>query len=92
MTAFVRPGNLADRLIESQDSTGGLPTLPEQMKNSIKVRTQHLGHKKSIKAIATTSARRTFFGCEEFGGKISVEDYFKRSKTLPHTYSMIFIT
>jgi eukaryotic translation initiation factor 2C len=92
MTAFVKPGNLAQRLFQWQDSTGALPTLSEEMTNSIKVRTRHLGHKKRIKAIGATSARRTRFDCEEFGGKILVEDYFKRSKPLSHTYSMIFIT
>lgn len=88
MTAFVKTGNLAERLFQSQDSTGALPTLSEEMKNSIKVRTRHLGHKKRIKAIGTTSARRTRFDCKEFGGKISVEDYFARSKPLPHLSSL----
>ncbi|KAJ7911613.1 Piwi domain-containing protein, partial [Mycena leptocephala] len=70
MTAFVEPGNLADALLAfSRNSRGAMPTLPKAFAKSIKVTTRHLGFKmrKPIKAIASTSARNTFFNCEEFG-------------------------
>lgn len=79
MTAFIQPGNLADRLFEFQHSSGAMPTLPKQMVKSIKVKTKHLGHRKPLKAIGTTSARNTYFDCEQFGGRISVEQYFVKA-------------
>ncbi|KAJ7471966.1 argonaute-like protein [Mycena latifolia] len=82
MTAFIAPGNLADALLAfGRGSRGAMPTLPKAIAKSVKVTTKHLGYKmrKPIKAIASTSARNTFFDCAEFGGgKISVENYFSR--------------
>jgi len=57
-----------------------MPTLPLSLVKSIKVRTLHLGHKKKLNAVLTTSARNTFFDCAELGGKVSVEQYFAKSK------------
>ncbi|KAF8970422.1 argonaute-like protein [Flammula alnicola] len=73
MTAFIVPGNLADRLMEfNRNSRDAMPTLPRTRKKLI--------------AIGTTSARNTYFNCEEFGGKISVERYFfkKYKRKLNH--------
>jgi len=82
MTAFIEPGNLADRLKSfNQSSRGAMPTLPKAMIKSISVRAKHLGYKKKLFAIGTTSARNTYFDCEEFNGKISVEQYFLKSKS-----------
>ncbi|KAJ7117885.1 argonaute-like protein [Mycena crocata] len=81
MTAFIHPGNLAEALDAfSRNSKGAMPTLPKAFAKSTKVTTQHLGYKmrKPIKAIASTSARNTYFNCEEFGGRISVEKYFDK--------------
>ena len=80
MTAFIEPGNLAERLMSfGRSSRGAMPTLPKAMMKSISVRVQHLGYKRKLQAIGTTSARNTYFDCEEFGGKVSVEQYFLRS-------------
>ena len=80
MTAFIEPGNLADRLrMFAQSSRGAMPTIPKAMMKSITVRVKHLGYKKKLHAVGTTSARNTYFDCEEFGGKISVEQYFLKS-------------
>ena len=79
MTAFFVPGNLAEAMKEfNRQSRGGMPSA---FKKSIKVTTRHLGYKrkKPIRAIMSKSARDTMFDCDEFGGKISVEQYFKRS-------------
>ncbi|KAJ6524443.1 argonaute-like protein [Mycena vulgaris] len=89
MTAFIEPGNLADALLAfGRNSKGAMPTLPKAFAKSIKVTTRHLGFKmrKPIKAIASTSARNTYFDCAEFGGRISVEKYFaqKYKITLQH--------
>ncbi|KAJ7086385.1 argonaute-like protein [Mycena belliarum] len=79
MTAFIEPGSLSNALLAfNRNSRGAMPTLPKAFAKSVKVTTKHLGFKmrKPIKSIATTSARNTFFDCAEFGGKISVENYF----------------
>jgi hypothetical protein len=82
MTAFVEPGNLADALLEfAGNSRGAMPSLPSSMKK-IKIRTLHLGHKKAIFKVGTTSARITKFSCEELGGMVSVEQYFLKSASL----------
>ena len=81
MTAFIVPGNLAQRLFEfAGNSRGAMPTLPKAMVKSIKVKTLHLGYKKKLNAIGTLSARKTTFDCEEFGGRVTVEVYFQKSK------------
>ncbi|KAG2110170.1 Piwi domain-containing protein [Suillus cothurnatus] len=78
MTAFYKPGNLADAIMAFQRSSDG--AMLQRFSQKLKVTTRHLGYKqkKPIKKIMSTSARRTFFHCEEYNGKISVEDYFKR--------------
>jgi hypothetical protein len=82
MTAFIVPGNLADRLLEFADnSKGGMPTLPTEMAKSIRVKTLYLRHRKKLKAVGTTSARTTSFDCDELGGKVTVEVYFQKSKS-----------
>jgi len=81
MTAFIMPGNLAQRLLEFRhNSRGGMPTLPRMMVRFIKIKALHLGRKKKIYAIGNLSARETTFDSQECGGRITVEDYFKRSK------------
>ena len=91
MTAFIVPGNLAQRLLEfANNSRGGMPTLPKAMVKSIKVKTLHLGHKRKLNAIGTTSARRTSFDCEELGGRVTVEVYFQKSKSGKNNNSGLF--
>ncbi|KAF5345034.1 hypothetical protein D9758_010462 [Tetrapyrgos nigripes] len=81
MTAFVRPGNLASALKEaSERSHGALPTLPPALVKSMHIATRYMGHKRRhrLKAIGTRTARNQQFQCDEYGGMISVETYFKR--------------
>lgn len=77
MTAFVEPCNLADALRDFHRHSGAMPTLPNSMKK-IKIRTQHLGYKKAIYRVGTTSARNTKFQCDELGGIVTVEQYFSK--------------
>ena len=82
MSAFIEPGNLGERLQSfNRNSRGAMPTLPKAMTKSITVKVEHLGYKRKLRAIGTTSARSTYFDCKEFGGKISVEQYFMMSKS-----------
>jgi len=79
MTAFYKPGNLADAIIEFNRNSNG--AMLQRFAQKLKVTTSHLGYKqkKPIKKIMSTTARQTTFYCEEYGGQISVEEYFKRS-------------
>lgn len=81
---FYEPCNLVEALQSFQrGSHGALPSLPSRFVKSLKVRTRHLGHKKPVKRISSQSAAKTFFDCEELGGKVSVETYFKKSAPSP---------
>ena len=81
MTAFIVPGNLAERLLEFRNNArGSMPNLPKAMVKSIKIKTLHLGYKKKLNAIGNLSARKMAFDCQEYGGRITVENYFKKSK------------
>ncbi|PFH47142.1 hypothetical protein AMATHDRAFT_7043 [Amanita thiersii Skay4041] len=78
-TAFMEPQNLADALLAfNQGSHGAMPTLNKGIVDSIRVKTKHLGYKKKLFHVGTNSARNQKFHCEEFGGEISVENYFDR--------------
>ena len=55
-----------------------MPTLPKGMARGLKVRAKHLGYKRKLLAVGSTSAKRMFFDCPKYGGKISVEDYFAK--------------
>jgi len=82
MAAFITPGNLADKLILfNMESHGGMLTLPDRLVKSIKVRTTHLGYKRSVHRIMTTSARQTRFK-KDTGEEITVEKYFEQSASL----------
>ena len=85
MTAFFEPGNLADALFAfGTSSSGAMPTLPPGWVGKLKVKTRHLGYKKQIKRVGTTSARNTKFQCDDpaagLKGEVSVEEYFSKSK------------
>lgn len=79
-TAFYEPGNLADAIMAfNRRSKGGMP---KKFSQGIKVTTSHLGYKmrRKIKSIAANPANRTSFDCAELGGRVTVEQYFNRSK------------
>jgi eukaryotic translation initiation factor 2C len=48
----------------------------------VRVKTLHLGYKKTVKTISNNTPRQYTFDCAEFGGKISVELYFKKSESI----------
>lgn len=79
MTAFYKPGKLSDAITEFNQNSNG--AMLQRFAQKLKVTTSHLGYnqKKAVKKIMSTNAGNTFFICEEYGGKISVEEYFKRS-------------
>jgi len=69
----MEPRNLAKVLLE-------VGTIPPGVLGSIKVRTKHLGHKKKLFEIGAKSARNEMIMVD--GEKMSVEQYFKRSKSI----------
>lgn len=79
MTAFYKPGNLADAMMAfMQDSSGGMP---KAFAEKLKVSTRHLGYirKKGIYRLTDQTARQARFDCQELGGMVTVEQYFQRS-------------
>jgi eukaryotic translation initiation factor 2C len=49
---------------------------------SVRVKTTHLGYKKTVKKVARKNAREHRFHCEEFNAEVTVEQYFQRSRYL----------
>jgi len=78
-TAFYVAGNLADSMQAFNQSTFG--GNPRAFIEGVRVRTNHLGYKKSIKGISNQTAKQHRFYVEELGVEITVEQYFLRSKS-----------
>ncbi|KDQ20605.1 hypothetical protein BOTBODRAFT_151362 [Botryobasidium botryosum FD-172 SS1] len=76
-TAFYKEGNLADAMQEYARGGGGRFT---PFVKSLRVGTSHLAHRgrKTIKKATDRTAKQTSFHCEEFGGKTTVHEYFRR--------------
>lgn len=79
MTAFYKPGNLAQAIMEFDRQSKG--AMLQRFAQKLKVTTKHLGYvqTKPLKKILSTTSKTTFFQCDEFNAKMSVEEYFKRS-------------
>ena len=77
-TAFYVPGNLADSLQAFLNAS--FSARPSAFCRHVRVKTTHLGYRKTIAGTANFSARQHSFQSQEYG-KITVEDYFKRSKS-----------
>ncbi|KAJ7253036.1 argonaute-like protein [Mycena haematopus] len=75
-TAFYTPGNLARGIEDFRNSSFG--ARPNAFVKGVRIKTTHLGYKKTVKSVFNKSARQHKFDCAEFGGLISVEQYFKR--------------
>ncbi|EJF62043.1 Piwi-domain-containing protein [Dichomitus squalens LYAD-421 SS1] len=79
MTAFYNPGKLADAMDAFQrQSRGGMPN---SFAEKLKVSTKHLGYTRKFtiyRIMNGKTARKETFDCQEFGGRITVENFFKR--------------
>ncbi|KAM5543406.1 hypothetical protein V8D89_002657 [Ganoderma adspersum] len=83
MTAFYVPGNLAQRMDDFLQQTGG--AMPDSFADKLKVSTRHLGYPRTyvVHGIMTgMTARKERFNCQEFRGMISVEQFFKRKHNI----------
>jgi hypothetical protein len=74
-TAFYMPGNLADAMMAFRSASFG--ARPAAFVKGVRIRTTHLGYKKTVKTLAKFTPREYKFDSDY--GKISVEEYFKRS-------------
>ncbi|EJD00490.1 Piwi-domain-containing protein [Fomitiporia mediterranea MF3/22] len=80
MSAFYIPhSKLSDAILEFQRRSRGAGA-PRNLDGGVRVTTTHLGYRKKNKlaGFGPHSARKTIFQCDEYGGKISVEQYFQR--------------
>ncbi|KAI8989621.1 ribonuclease H-like domain-containing protein [Trametes punicea] len=64
-TAFYTPGNLAERLIEFMNASFG--ARPAAFVKGVRVRTTHLGYRKTVKTAAKVNARQHKFVAEDLG-------------------------
>ncbi|KAJ7052794.1 argonaute-like protein [Mycena amicta] len=76
-TAFYKAGNLARAMTEFRDSSFG--ARPAAFVKGVRVKTAHLGYKKTVKKISEKTAKTHIFACAELNNeRVSVEQYFKR--------------
>jgi eukaryotic translation initiation factor 2C len=76
-TAFYKPGNLAQAMSEFRNASFG--ARPDAFVRGVRVKATHLGYTKTVKRMFRMNAQEYTFDTEEFG-KVSVEQYFKKSK------------
>ncbi|KAF8128683.1 Piwi domain-containing protein [Boletus edulis] len=74
-TAFYTPGNLAVAMMTFERSSFGARM--EVFCKSVRVKTTHLGYRKSVKRLVRHTAKTYKFDTPEYG-RVSVEEYFKR--------------
>ena len=80
MSAFYVPNSrLSDAIQTFKSASFGAE--PNEFYRGIRVTTSYLGYRRrrSIEGFGKT-ARRTVFHCDEFGGDISIEEYFRKSE------------
>jgi eukaryotic translation initiation factor 2C len=74
-TAFYTPGNLAEALMAFRNASFG--ARPAGFVKGVRIKTTHLGYRKTVKTLAKQTAREHKFDSEN--GRVSVEQYFKQS-------------
>ena len=78
-TAFYNPGNLAVRM--SEFMAASFSAQATAFARGVRVRTTHLGYRKTIKTVAKVNAQQHKFEAEGMG-TVTVEEYFLKSKSL----------
>ncbi len=94
MSAFFTPNSrLSDALLSFDRNSNGTSSDALSFYGNLRVTTTHQGFRKrsKIKGFGNYSASDTMFQCDEFGGKISVEQYFLQSgcRRLPRCRDLI---
>ncbi|KDR77135.1 hypothetical protein GALMADRAFT_66053 [Galerina marginata CBS 339.88] len=75
-TAFYTPGNLAEAMVAFANSSFG--ARQSAFVRGVRVKTSHLGYKKTVKSLSNLNARQYQFDAAELGRKVTVEEYFKQ--------------
>ncbi|KAI9432931.1 argonaute-like protein [Lactarius indigo] len=75
-TAFYSEGNLAEAMIAFEQASFGARM--SAFVQRIRIKTDHLGHQKTVKRLAKVNARQHKFEAQELGGTVTVEEYFRR--------------
>ncbi|KAI0321511.1 argonaute-like protein [Amylostereum chailletii] len=75
-TAFYSEGNLADGMFTFQNASFGARM--SAFVKGVRVRTEHLGYKKTVKQLSKFTAKTYRFDCEELGGSVTVLQYFSQ--------------
>ncbi|KAJ6613603.1 ribonuclease H-like domain-containing protein [Mycena sp. CBHHK59/15] len=83
-TAFYTPGNLARAMEDFRNSSFG--ARPNAFVKGVRVKTSHLGYKKTVKSVFNKTPAQHQFDCAELGGRISVADYFRRKYQITLRY------
>lgn len=78
MAAFYEPGKLSDALHAFDSRSRG--AIPQDLLAKVKVSTSYRGYKcvRTIFRISNVSAKKQKFLCQEYGRKVSVEEYFSK--------------
>jgi len=79
-TAFYQPQNLAVAMMQFQESSFGARA--STFVKRVRVKTTHLGYKKTVSKLARVNARQYRFDSGDFG-TVTVEEYFKKSMLVP---------
>ncbi|KAJ7291279.1 argonaute-like protein, partial [Mycena rebaudengoi] len=85
-TAFYTPGNLARAMTDFRNSSFGARV--NVFVKGVRIKTTHLGYKKTVKGVFNKTAKQHMFDCAEFGGRISVEAYFKKKYSITLQYDI----
>ena len=78
-TAFYSEGNLAEAMNAFEQASFGARV--SAFVQRIRVKTDHLGHQKTVKRLAKVNAKQHKFEAQELG-MVTVEEYFRRSRLL----------
>lgn len=79
-TAFYQPQNLAVAMDQFRNHSFGAQAAA--FVRGVRVKTTHLGYKKTVKRLHAANARQHKFDSGDFG-TVSVEQYFKKSMSVP---------
>ncbi|KAJ8092745.1 hypothetical protein PM082_007074 [Marasmius tenuissimus] len=75
-TAFYEEGNLAAKMIEFENASFGARM--SAFVKGVRVKTQHLGYKKTVKALSNKTPTQHKFQCQELGNRtVTVAEYFR---------------
>lgn len=89
-TAFYTPGNLADAISKFVASSFGARAAA--FARGVRVKTTHLGYKKTIKTVSNMNARQYKFYADEYKREVTVEEYFlKKYKIKLHFPEMSLV-